>query len=89
MNYMELLSLIYSIIGFNFLDPFSESGLGWTFESADSGKLSHALGNCLLTYREYKKSWEGLQRRGMTLDLSWNNAALQYEEVLLAAKYQW
>ncbi|KAL9297229.1 hypothetical protein ACSQ67_023125 [Phaseolus vulgaris] len=70
-------------------DPFSESGLGWTFESADSGKLSHALGNCLLTYREYKKSWEGLQKRGMTLDLSWDSAALQYEEVLLAAKYQW
>jgi len=70
-------------------DPFTESGLGWTFESADSGKLSNALGNCLLTYREYKKSWEGLQRRGMTLDLSWDNAALQYEEVLLAAKYQW
>ncbi|KAK7374892.1 hypothetical protein VNO80_08335 [Phaseolus coccineus] len=70
-------------------DPFSESGLGWTFESADSGKLSHALGNCLLTYREYKKSWEGPQRRGMALDLSWDNAALQYEEVLLAAKYQW
>ncbi|WVZ05325.1 hypothetical protein V8G54_018671 [Vigna mungo] len=70
-------------------DPFSESGLGWTFESADSGKLSNALGNCLWTYREYKKSWEGLQRRGMTQDLSWDNAALQYEEVLLAAKYQW
>ncbi|CAJ1829859.1 unnamed protein product [Sphenostylis stenocarpa] len=70
-------------------DPFNESGLGWTFESADSGKLSHALGNCLLTYREYKKSWEGLQKRGMTQDLSWDNAAQLYEEVLLAAKYQW
>ncbi|KAG5095930.1 hypothetical protein JHK84_051518 [Glycine max] len=38
---------------------------------------------------EYKKSREGLQRRGMTQDLSWDNAAQQYEEVLLAAKYQW
>ncbi|KAL2329968.1 hypothetical protein Fmac_017549 [Flemingia macrophylla] len=70
-------------------DPFNESGLGWTFDSADSGKLVNALGNCLWTYREYKKSWEGLQRRGMTQDLSWDNAAQQYEEVLLAAKYQW
>ncbi|KAJ1419644.1 Starch synthase, catalytic domain [Sesbania bispinosa] len=57
-------------------DPFNDSGLGWTFDSADSG-------------REHKKSWEGLQRRGMTQDLSWDNAAQQYEEVLLAAKYQW
>ncbi|MED6144955.1 hypothetical protein PIB30_020427 [Stylosanthes scabra] len=70
-------------------DPFSESGLGWTFDSAETHKLIHALGNCLLTYREYKQSWEGLQRRGMMQDLSWDNAAQQYEEVLVAAKYQW
>ncbi|XP_019432439.1 PREDICTED: granule-bound starch synthase 2, chloroplastic/amyloplastic-like [Lupinus angustifolius] len=70
-------------------DPFNESGFGWTFDSAEANKLIHALGNCLWTYREYKKSWEGLQRRGMTQDLSWDNAAQQYEEVLVAAKYQW
>ncbi|OMP05935.1 Glycosyl transferase, family 1 [Corchorus olitorius] len=70
-------------------NPFEESGLGWTFDSADASKLIHALGNCLLTFREYKKSWEGLQRRGMMQDLSWDNAAQKYEEVLLAAKYQW
>ncbi|KAK4279382.1 hypothetical protein QN277_011172 [Acacia crassicarpa] len=70
-------------------DPFNETGLGWTFDRAESNKLIDALGNCLLTYREYKKSWEGLQRRGMAQDLSWDNAAQQYEEVLLAAKYQW
>lgn len=27
--------------------------------------------------------------RGMDQDLSWDHAAEQYEEVLLAAKYQW
>ncbi|CAD5321735.1 unnamed protein product [Arabidopsis thaliana] len=70
-------------------DPYSETGLGWTFDSAEAGKLIHALGNCLLTYREYKESWEGLQRRGMTQDLSWDNAAEKYEEVLVAAKYHW
>ncbi|KAE8021693.1 hypothetical protein FH972_007563 [Carpinus fangiana] len=70
-------------------DPFNESGLGWTFDSADANKLIHALGNCLLTYREYKQSWEGLQRRWMMQDLSWDNAAQNYEEVLVAAKYQW
>ncbi|CAL0299026.1 unnamed protein product [Lupinus luteus] len=70
-------------------DPFNESGLGWTFNSADASKLMDALGNCLWTYRDYKPSWEGLQRRGMMQDLSWDNAAQQYEEVLVAAKYQW
>ncbi|XP_065856184.1 granule-bound starch synthase 2, chloroplastic/amyloplastic [Euphorbia lathyris] len=70
-------------------DPYNESGLGWTFESAEPNKLIDAMGNCLLTYREYKKSWDGLQRRGMTQDLSWDHAAEIYEEVLVAAKYQW
>ncbi|KAM3713839.1 hypothetical protein ACJW31_01G286800 [Castanea mollissima] len=69
-------------------NPFDESGLGWTFDSAEANKLIHALGNCFLTYREYKQSWEGLQRRGMMQDLSWDNAAQNYEEVLVAAKYQ-
>ncbi|KAM3363827.1 granule-bound starch synthase 2, chloroplastic/amyloplastic [Capsicum galapagoense] len=70
-------------------DPFNETGLGWTFRRAEANQLIHALGNCLLTYRQYKKSWEGLQTRGMTQDLSWDNAAQNYEEVLIAAKYQW
>ncbi|KAL8193486.1 hypothetical protein R6Q57_026621 [Mikania cordata] len=69
-------------------DPYNESGLGWTFHRAETGQLIHALGNCLLTYRDYKSSWEGIQRRGMMQDLSWDNAAHQYEEVLVAAKYQ-
>ncbi|KAI7735921.1 hypothetical protein M8C21_031187 [Ambrosia artemisiifolia] len=70
-------------------DPYNESGVGWTFNRAEAGQLIHALGNCLLTYREYKQSWKGIQQRGMTQDLSWNNAAQNYEEVFVAAKYQW
>nr|XP_043618473.1 granule-bound starch synthase 2, chloroplastic/amyloplastic-like isoform X2 [Erigeron canadensis] len=70
-------------------DPFNESGVGWTFNRAEAGQLIHALGNCLLTYREYKQSWVGIQQRGMMQDLSWNNAAQHYEDVFVAAKYQW
>ncbi|KAD4887950.1 hypothetical protein R6Q59_034942 [Mikania micrantha] len=70
-------------------DPYTESGVGWTFDRAEAGQLIHALGNCLLTYREYKQSWNGIQQRGMVQDLSWNNAAQHYEEVFVAAKYQW
>ncbi|KAM2014724.1 granule-bound starch synthase 2, chloroplastic/amyloplastic-like [Malus sylvestris] len=70
-------------------NPYEESGLGWTFDSAEVGKLIHALGNCFYTYRDYKQSWEGIQRRGMMQDLSWDHAAQNYEEVLVAAKYQW
>lgn len=70
-------------------DPFNNTGLGWTFDSAEANKLINTLGYCLMTYRQYKESWEGIQRRGMTKDLSWDNAARNYEEVLVAAKYQW
>lgn len=70
-------------------NPYEESGVGWTFDRAESSQLIHALGNCFLTYRQYKVSWEGLQRRGMTRDLSWDNAAENYEEVLVAAKHHW
>ncbi|WVZ15347.1 hypothetical protein V8G54_012913 [Vigna mungo] len=69
-------------------NPFEESGLGWTFDSAETYKLINSLGNCLMTFRQFKHSWEGLQKRGMMQDLSWDKAAEQYEEVLVAAKYQ-
>lgn len=70
-------------------NPYEESGLGWTFHRAEGSQLIHALGNCIYTYRDFKNSWEGIQRRGMMQDLSWDNAAQNYEEVLVAAKYQW
>lgn len=70
-------------------DPYNETGFGWTFERAEGNRLIHALGNCLNTYWNYKASWDGLRRRGMTRDLSWDNVAHQYEDVLVAAKYQW
>lgn len=70
-------------------DPYREIGLGWAFERAEANMLIDALRNCLKTYRKYKSSWKGLQRRGMKQDLSWETAAQRYEEVLLAAKYQW
>ncbi|CAM8987619.1 unnamed protein product [Rhodiola kirilowii] len=70
-------------------DPYSDSGVGWTFGRAGAEQLTQALWNCLVTYRKYKTSWEGIQRRGMMQDLSWDQAAQKYEEVLVAAKYQW
>ncbi|KAG6537603.1 soluble starch synthase 2-2, chloroplastic/amyloplastic-like [Zingiber officinale] len=70
-------------------DPFNETGLGWTFDRAEANRMIEALGHCLNTYWNYKESWVGLQKRGMMQDLSWDSAAERYEEVLVAAKYQW
>ncbi|KAM0852028.1 hypothetical protein ACQ4PT_052031 [Festuca glaucescens] len=70
-------------------DPFGGTGLGWTFDRADAGRMIDALGHCLNTYWNYKESWRGLQARGMSQDLSWDHAAELYENVLVKAKYQW
>jgi starch synthase len=39
--------------------------------------------------RHHQRAFEGIQLRGMNQDLTWDNAAQQYEEVFVAAKYQW
>ena len=39
--------------------------------------------------RHHQDSFRGIQLRGMEQDLTWDNAAQQYEEVFVAAKYQW
>jgi starch synthase len=70
-------------------NPYEETRLGWTFEKAEANRMIDALGHCLNTYRNYRSSWEGIQRRGMMQDLSWDNAAKLYEEALVTAKYQW
>ncbi len=43
----------------------------------------------MLTYKQYRDSFNRLAQRGMDQDLSWDNAAQQYEEVMVAAKFQW
>ncbi|KMZ73437.1 Starch synthase [Zostera marina] len=70
-------------------NPFDDTGFGWTFDRAEANGLIDAMRNCFDTYWNYKSSWEGLQTRGMMRDLSWDNVAQQYEEVLVEAKYQW
>ncbi|MCO5586384.1 hypothetical protein L7F22_040324 [Adiantum nelumboides] len=70
-------------------DPYSNTGTGWTFDKADPAGLIHALGNAMWTFGDFKDSWKGIQERGMTQDLSWDHAAKQNEEVMVAAKFQW
>ncbi|WIA09124.1 hypothetical protein OEZ85_008536 [Tetradesmus obliquus] len=70
-------------------NPFENKGTGWTFERADAEQMRHAVGNALETYRKYRPSFRDLQLRGMAQDLSWDHAAALYEEVLVAAKFQW
>ncbi|KAM3247697.1 soluble starch synthase 1, chloroplastic/amyloplastic [Capsicum annuum] len=56
-------------------------GTGWTFSPLSSEKLLDTLKVAIGTCTEHKSSWEGLMKRGMERDYSWENAAIQYEQV--------
>lgn len=70
-------------------NPFDNTGTGWTFSPAETGRMNDALGNAMYTYRSYPDSFRGIQLRGMAQDLSWEVAAAKYEDVMLGAKYTW
>jgi starch synthase len=56
------------------------------------GRVNTRICTGLLTQRctcDMPRCCRDVQLRGMELDLSWDQAAQQYESVLLAAKYQW
>lgn len=67
-----------TVIDFN---PEAQEGTGWTFKDCDASGLMHATGLALHTLRDYPEDFEGIQRRGMERDSSWNGAAEQYEQI--------
>lgn len=67
-----------TVLDFN---PWTNNGTGWTFESCDAQGLMSTLGLALTTFREHPEDFKGIQIRGMTRDSSWDQAALQYEQV--------
>ncbi|KAF2291898.1 hypothetical protein GH714_036042 [Hevea brasiliensis] len=66
-------------------NPYAEEGFGegtgWTFSPLSKESMLAALRLAVKTYRDHKLSWEGIMKRGMERDYTWENAAIQYEEV--------
>ncbi|CAI0609432.1 unnamed protein product, partial [Linum tenue] len=66
-------------------DPYANDGqgdgTGWTFSPLAVDSMLWALRTAISTYRDHKESWEGMMKRGMEKDYSWENAAVQYEQV--------
>ncbi len=59
-------------------DPDHATGFG--FRSFDSIELAKAIRRAMRLFRTDRPAWASLQRRGMTLDFSWENAARTYIE---------
>jgi len=66
-------------------DPFANEGegvgTGWRFSPLSKEAMLGTLRIAMETYRRYKSSWEGIMKRGMLQDYTWDNAASQYEQV--------
>ncbi|CAM8932174.1 unnamed protein product [Rhodiola kirilowii] len=56
-------------------------GTGWAFSPLAVESMLGALRIAFGTFRDYKSSWEGIMKRGMEQDYTWENAAVQYEQV--------
>ncbi|XP_020596425.1 starch synthase 1, chloroplastic/amyloplastic-like [Phalaenopsis equestris] len=66
-------------------DPYADEGngrgTGWAFTPLTTESMLNALRLAITTFRQHKASWEGLMKRGMSRDSTWENAALKYEQV--------
>ncbi|KAG1335011.1 putative soluble starch synthase 1, chloroplastic/amyloplastic [Cocos nucifera] len=49
----------------------------WTFSPLSKDSMLGALRFAIQTFREHKSSWEGLMKRGMSRDFTWDSAAAQ------------
>ena len=64
-------------------DAVSQNGNGFKFKEFRSDKLLEKIYEARFAYED-KKAWAQIQRNGMTVDNSWENAARNYVEL-----YQW
>ncbi|XP_072982042.1 soluble starch synthase 1, chloroplastic/amyloplastic isoform X1 [Typha latifolia] len=66
-------------------NPFANEGrgqgTGWTFSPLTKDSMLWALRMAVKTFKEHKASWEGLMRRGMKRDFTWDTAASLYEQI--------
>ncbi|AQL01916.1 Starch synthase I [Zea mays] len=73
-----------TVENFNPFGENGEQGTGWAFAPLTTENMLWTLRTAISTYREHKSSWEGLMKRGMSKDFTWDHAAEQYEQI-----FQW
>lgn len=54
-------------------------GTGFGFTEYDAGALRHAVDRAVGLYRDYRDIWNGLRKRDMESDFSWNKSAKDYD----------
>ncbi|PQP92752.1 glycogen synthase-like isoform X2 [Prunus yedoensis var. nudiflora] len=62
-------------------EPNHEMANGFVFEGIDEGSLYRALGRAFACYRNKPDEWNGIVKKVMAVDNSWNNTAGKYIEI--------
>lgn len=66
------------------IEPYNEyenSGTGFSFANYDAKELLGTLRYAMKVFYTDKKAWDGIVRRGMSEDFSWEHSAGKYEEL--------
>ena len=62
-------------------NQYENTGTGFSFCNYNAHDMLHTIQYALSVYGE-KQAWEGLQRRAMETDFSWNASAIEYARLL-------
>lgn len=59
-------------------NQYEHTGTGFSFANYNAHELLHAIKGAMQLYYRDKKEWNGLVKRGMRKDFSWENSAAEY-----------
>lgn len=62
------------------LNEKGDKGSGFVFDTYDSDELYNTIERAILYYKK-ERLWIKIMKRGMSLDYSWKNSALQYQTI--------
>ncbi len=65
-------------------DTVIDGHTGFSFSEYSAGAFSHALGRAMWTYYHDKPHWQQIQQNGLMSDFSWDQSALNYQQL-----YEW
>ena len=67
-------------------NEYTDEGSGFTFDRYEAGLLLDAVNRAKTLYFTQRERWDGMLRRDMEKDVSWDSSASQYRDLYLALK---
>ena len=60
-------------------NEFEQTGTGFSFSNYNADEMLNTIYYAEQTYYDNRKAWNGIVKRGMAMDFSWNSSARKYE----------